>query len=85
MHMNDTFYFNPMQAAHMPYGIPVYSVPFLILLGVAILLVSGLGLWHAAKRGDKVWFIVFLFIHTAGILELIYLFGVLKLKWKDLW
>ena len=34
---------------------------------------TGLALWYAARRGDKWWFLVFLVVHTAGILEIIYL------------
>jgi hypothetical protein len=30
------------------------------------------------------WFFIFLFVHTLGILEIIYLFGVLKLKFSEL-
>lgn len=45
---------------------------------------AGLGLWHSAKRGQFLWFFIFLFVHTLGILEIIYLFGVLKLKFSEL-
>lgn len=39
---------------------------------------TGLSLWHAAKRGEKGWFILFLLMHTAGIIEFVYLFFVAK-------
>ncbi|OGG11829.1 hypothetical protein A2Z00_03825 [Candidatus Gottesmanbacteria bacterium RBG_13_45_10] len=39
---------------------------------------TGLALWHAARREEKGWFIFFLLVHTAGIVELIYLFFVAK-------
>jgi hypothetical protein len=39
---------------------------------------TGLALWHAARREEKWWFILFLFVHTAGILEIIYLIFVAK-------
>lgn len=45
---------------------------------------KGLGLWHAAQRGAVWWFVAILFINIAGILEIIYLFAVLKLRFKDL-
>ncbi|MBI4457631.1 hypothetical protein HY633_01560 [Candidatus Uhrbacteria bacterium] len=41
---------------------------------------KGLALWHAAGRKQGWWFIALLVFNTAGILEIIYLFGVLKLK-----
>lgn len=37
---------------------------------------SGLALWNAAKRGQKWWFVLFLLVHTMGILEIIYLMFV---------
>lgn len=40
---------------------------------------KGLALWHAARREEKVWFIVLLLVNTAGILEIIYLAFVAKI------
>ena len=37
---------------------------------------SGFALWYAARREEKWWFIIFLLVHTAGILEIIYLLFV---------
>lgn len=45
-------------------------------LAVWSILWTGLALWHAAKRGEKWWFILFLLVHTLGILEIIYLMFV---------
>lgn len=39
---------------------------------------TGFALWYAAKRNEKWWFILFLLVHTAGILELIYLLFVAR-------
>jgi hypothetical protein len=39
---------------------------------------TGIALWHAARRGEKWWFLLFLLVHTAGILEGIYLVFVAK-------
>jgi hypothetical protein len=57
-------------------------------LGLAVLIIwslvwKGLALWRAATRGEKIWFIVFLIINTAGILEIIYLFFVTGAKLSD--
>ncbi|MCX6763555.1 MAG: DUF5652 family protein [Candidatus Moranbacteria bacterium] len=35
---------------------------------------KGWALWKAAKKGDKIWFIVLLIVNTLGILEIIYIF-----------
>ncbi len=58
--------------------------PFFLLLMVWSLFWKGLALWHSAKREQGWWFIVLLVINTAGILEIIYLFAVLKMKASEL-
>ncbi len=55
----------------------------IILVLVWNLLWKGLALWRAAKRGEKWWFIAFLVINTAGILEIIYLFAITGAKLSD--
>ena len=68
-----------------------YGAPFLPpLAGLALVILilwslvwKGLALWRAAKRGDTIWFIVFLILNTAGILEIIYLFFVTGAKLSD--
>lgn len=52
------------------------------LLAVWSLVWTGLGLWHAARRLEKGWFIFFLLVHTAGIVEFVYLFFVAKVFTK---
>jgi methionyl-tRNA synthetase len=53
-----------------------------LLAGVLLwsLFWKGCALWHAARRGDAWWFTGILLINTAGIFEIIYLFGFAKLK-----
>ena len=45
---------------------------------------KGLALWHSARKMHAWWFVILLVINTAGILEIIYLFAVLKLKVAEL-
>ena len=51
-----------------------------ILSGAMFLLIAwslvwkGMALWRAARRGAKVWFVVFLVVNTLGILEILYLY-----------
>lgn len=40
---------------------------------------KGLAFWYAARREEKVWYIVLLLVNTAGILEIIYLAFVAKI------
>lgn len=35
---------------------------------------KGLALWRAAHRNSKYWFTAFLFVNTAGIMEILYLY-----------
>lgn len=58
------------------------SVFFLIIIWS--LFWKSLALWHSARRGKAVWFVIFLFVNTLGILEIIYLFFILKLKLSHL-
>ena len=68
----------------MGVGFPFWMLsvlPFVILWS---LIWKGFALWHSAQRGDKWWFIAFLVVNTVGILEIIYLFGFIKLKFDGL-
>jgi hypothetical protein len=58
--------------------------PVIILLIVWSGFWKGLALWHAGRRGQPWWFIILLLVNTAGILEIIYLFLVAKLKAMEL-
>ena len=60
-----------------PFGFPV-RVPHLnpVLLTALIvwsLIWKGFALWRAARAGQAAWFIVLLFLNTAGLLEIVYL------------
>ena len=50
----------------------------ILLLALWSVFWTGFSLWHAAKRGDKGWFVLFLIIHTAGVVEFLYLFFVAR-------
>ena len=55
---------------------------FVVGLGAIAILVAalwsiywkGMALWHAARKGDTVWFVVLLVVNTVGILEILYLY-----------
>ena len=68
-------------------GLPMWAPAAGIALAVLIvwgLFWKGAALWRSAGRGDRVWFIVFLIVNTAGILEIIYLFFISGGKMSDL-
>ncbi len=63
----------------MPFGM---SWGFAAPLGIALFSLAiiwslawkGMALWSAARRGEKIWFVVFLVVNTLGILEILYLY-----------
>ncbi len=60
------------------------AAPLIIAAILWAVVWKGLALWHAARRGEYWWFLALLVINTLGLLEIIYLFFVAKLKFKDL-
>lgn len=58
--------------------------PVLVIFMLWSLFWKGLALWHSARRNQPWWFVIMMVVNTLGILEIIYLFGVAKLKFEDL-
>ncbi|MBX4192389.1 DUF5652 family protein [Candidatus Parcubacteria bacterium] len=69
--------------AHLPIIAAILS-PIIIFVVVWTIFWKGLALWHSARRGQCWWFLILMFVNTLGILEIIYLFGVAKLKLNEL-
>ncbi len=68
-------------------GIPgwiLFAMPFFLLIMLWSMFWKGLALWHAGRRGQPGWFMVLLVFNTIGILEIIYLFLVVRLKFSEL-
>ena len=68
-------------------NVPMMGGSLISLLFLAVvwsLFWKGLALWHSGRRGDAWWFVILLFVNTLGILEIIYLFAVAKLKFHEL-
>ena len=53
-------------------GLGAFAV-VMVIAGIWSLFWKGMGLWHAAKNGQVLWFIALLLINTVGILEIVYL------------
>ena len=53
---------------------------YLALILIWMMVWKGFGLWRAAERKDRGWFIAILILNTLGLLEIIYLFFVAKPK-----
>ncbi len=58
--------------------------PMVMVLVVWSIFWKGLALWHSARRGQPWWFMILLIVNTVGLLEIIYLFLILKLKFSQL-
>jgi len=58
--------------------------PALFVLALWSIFWKGLALWHSGRRGQPWWFLIMLVVNTVGILEIVYLFAVAKLKWSEL-
>lgn len=50
------------------------NLVLLIILMAWTLVWTGWALWKAARRADKLWFIVLLVVNTVGFLEILYIF-----------
>jgi hypothetical protein len=66
-----------------PTWVPLFGFGFLLLVVWSVFW-KGLALWHSAQRGQPWWFVIMLVVNTAGILEIIYLFAVIKIKFGEL-
>ena len=51
----------------------VLSLPLIALVIIWSLVIKGIALWKSARKGHKVWFVVFLLLNDIGVLELVYL------------
>ena len=44
-----------------------------ILIAVWDIIWKGIGLWKAARNGQKIWFVAILFINSVGLLPILYI------------
>ncbi len=52
---------------------PLIFTPFIIFLIIWSLVWKYIALWKCGRNNQLGWFLVFVFIHTLGILEIVYL------------
>lgn len=64
--------YSPFFSPSVP-GFMALFLPFLLIATVWTIVLKGFALWHAARGGQKKWFVALLVINTLGILEIIYL------------
>ena len=51
----------------------IWMVLTIVFLVVSEFIWKAVGLWAAAKKNDKIWFIIMFIFNTAGILPILYL------------
>lgn len=56
----------------------------IIPLAIWTIFWKSLALWHAARRGSVIWFMLLMLVNTAGILEIIFLIVAGKLNASQL-
>lgn len=68
-------YMNGLSPIYSPYApaLMLAVLPLLVLALVWTIVIKGYALWHAARNGQKGWFIALLVINTVGVLEIVYL------------
>lgn len=54
-------------------GIGVSLAIIIVLIVIWSVFWKALALWKAARKGEKIWFIILLIVNTCGILQIIYL------------
>ena len=64
------------------YNSNMFSI-ILLVLAIWTIPWKGYALWLAAKRSQKGWFLVLLILNTVGILEIFYIFRIVKKSCKD--
>ena len=55
-----------------------FVIPLAAALMLFVFVLKAYALWLAARRGSRGWFIALFLIQTLGILEIIYIFFVVK-------
>ena len=60
------------------------NIVVLIIILLWVLPWKVYAVWLAARRGDKKWFIALLLLNTFAILDIFYIFYIVKKTWKEI-
>ena len=80
----NNFYTNFGTGLGVPTGLLAHGALLILALLLWSMFWKGLALWHSARKGQPWWFVILVIFNTAGILEIVYLFAVIKLKFSEL-
>ena len=59
------------------------AVFLIVIIGIWSLVWKGIALWKSAGKKQLIWFIVFIFINTVGILEILYIYVFSKMDYSS--
>lgn len=76
--MNDPWFINA------PYGLGALFGGLMLVILLWSFIWKGLALWHSSRNNQPWWFFAILLVNTFGILEIVYLFGIAKLRFNEL-
>ena len=64
-----------VKSRHMhSYTVVLPFAPWVLAVAAAwSLVLKAFALWHAARGGQKAWFVVLVIVNTLGVLEIVYL------------
>lgn len=65
-------------------SLPGWAFPIIIVVAIWTIFWKGAALWHAARKNNQKWFYILLIFNSLGILEIIYLYGIAKVKTNKL-
>ncbi|MEK7144478.1 MAG: DUF5652 family protein [Patescibacteria group bacterium] len=65
----------PYTPFYSPFAPELFAalIPLIVVVALWTVVIKGYALWHAARNGQRNWFIALLVINTLGILEVVYL------------
>lgn len=72
------------ESSNLDLRLLIWLPPIITVLVLWSAFWKGLALWHSARREKTGWFILLLFVNTLGLLEMVFLFGIAKLKFNEL-
>ena len=61
-------------------GFPGWLLLVVVVLGIWEAVWKGVGLWHAGRDRNLLWFVLMFVLNTVGILEIIYVFAISRPK-----
>jgi methionyl-tRNA synthetase len=59
-------------------GIPGWIIALVVVLGIWEAVWKAIALWRAGNDRNLLWFVLMFVLNTLGILEIIFIFGIIR-------